>query len=97
MIPCSGRPTSRPLGPPIDSPSGLPLRVSHLPGEPVQVGLGAALGTKDQELRDVIGVQRLEARFPELKITAGALDRELDDNKYIRPGLGDFGDRLYGT
>lgn len=43
------------------------------------------------------GVQRLEAAFPELNIYAGALDRELDENKYIRPGLGDFGDRLYGT
>ena len=43
------------------------------------------------------GVARLETRFPGLRIFAGALDRELDANKYIRPGLGDFGDRLYGT
>lgn len=43
------------------------------------------------------GVKRLEERFPDLRIYAGALDRELDHNKYIRPGLGDFGDRLYGT
>ncbi|MEX0331405.1 MAG: uracil phosphoribosyltransferase [Puniceicoccaceae bacterium] len=43
------------------------------------------------------GVQRLESRFPGLRIFCGALDRELDANKYIRPGLGDFGDRLYGT
>ena len=43
------------------------------------------------------GVRRLEARFPGLRIFAGSLDRELDANKYIRPGLGDFGDRLYGT
>ncbi len=43
------------------------------------------------------GVQRLEARFPGLRIFAGALDRGLDARKFIRPGLGDFGDRLYGT
>lgn len=43
------------------------------------------------------GVQRLQASFPKVRIFAAALDRELDDNKYIRPGLGDFGDRLYGT
>ena len=43
------------------------------------------------------GVQRLEKHFPEVRIFAGALDRELDSRKYIRPGLGDFGDRLYGT
>lgn len=43
------------------------------------------------------GVARLEQRFPGLNIFAGSLDRELDANRYIRPGLGDFGDRLYGT
>lgn len=43
------------------------------------------------------GVRRLEKRFPALRIFTAALDRELDANKYIRPGLGDFGDRLYGT
>ena len=43
------------------------------------------------------GVARLESKFPDLRIFAGVLDRELDENKYIRPGLGDFGDRLYGT
>jgi uracil phosphoribosyltransferase len=30
-------------------------------------------------------------------IWTAALDRELNDRKYILPGLGDFGDRLYGT
>lgn len=43
------------------------------------------------------GVARLEARYPQVRIFAGALDRQLDEAKYIRPGLGDFGDRLYGT
>lgn len=43
------------------------------------------------------GVRRLEEQFPGLRILAGALDRQLDENAYILPGLGDFGDRLYGT
>lgn len=43
------------------------------------------------------GVGRLQARFPDLEIVTAALDRELDGNKYILPGLGDFGDRLFGT
>lgn len=43
------------------------------------------------------GVARLEESFPNLQIVTAALDRELDDRKYILPGLGDFGDRLYGT
>ena len=31
------------------------------------------------------------------RLLTAALDRELNDRKYILPGLGDFGDRLYGT
>jgi uracil phosphoribosyltransferase len=43
------------------------------------------------------GVATLQAAHPEVPIHAGALDRQLNDRKYILPGLGDFGDRLYGT
>lgn len=43
------------------------------------------------------GVDRLSGQFPELPIFTAALDRELNASKYILPGLGDFGDRLYGT
>ena len=43
------------------------------------------------------GVARLQAAHPEVPIHAGALDRALNARKYILPGLGDFGDRLYGT
>ena len=39
----------------------------------------------------------MEADHPDVAIVAGALDRELNENAYIVPGLGDFGDRLYGT
>ncbi len=43
------------------------------------------------------GVSRLRRAHPDLSIWAGALDRELDERHYIRPGLGDAGDRSYGT
>ncbi len=43
------------------------------------------------------GVERLTRRFPQVPIYAAALDRELNAQKFILPGLGDFGDRLYGT
>jgi len=43
------------------------------------------------------GVATVEKAHPEIPIHAGALDRELNGKKYILPGLGDFGDRLYGT
>jgi uracil phosphoribosyltransferase len=43
------------------------------------------------------GVEALHAAHPEVPILTAALDRELDDNGYIRPGLGDAGDRIFGT
>lgn len=43
------------------------------------------------------GVATVERAHPDVPIIAGALDRALNDRKYILPGLGDFGDRLYGT
>jgi uracil phosphoribosyltransferase len=43
------------------------------------------------------GVNALRAAHPDVPILTAALDRELDDNGYIRPGLGDAGDRIFGT
>jgi uracil phosphoribosyltransferase len=43
------------------------------------------------------GVARLQQAAPDVEIYTAALDRGLDEHKYILPGLGDFGDRLYGT
>jgi uracil phosphoribosyltransferase len=43
------------------------------------------------------GVQVLEERHPEVHIYTAALDEGLNDRAYIVPGLGDFGDRLFGT
>jgi len=43
------------------------------------------------------GVAAFQAVHPEVPIFAAAVDRELDDHAYIRPGLGDAGDRLFGT
>jgi len=43
------------------------------------------------------GVQFLNQQHPDVPIFTAGLDRELNAIKYILPGLGDFGDRLYGT
>ncbi len=43
------------------------------------------------------GVAEVEKHYPSVPIYTAALDRELNARKYILPGLGDFGDRLYGT
>jgi uracil phosphoribosyltransferase len=43
------------------------------------------------------GVSRFEAAHPDVEIVTASIDRGLNDRKFIVPGLGDFGDRLYGT
>ena len=43
------------------------------------------------------GVAAVEERFPEIPIFTAALDRCLNEKGYILPGLGDAGDRLFGT
>jgi uracil phosphoribosyltransferase len=43
------------------------------------------------------GVQAFQADHPEVPIYTAALDEKLDDHGYIVPGLGDAGDRLFGT
>jgi uracil phosphoribosyltransferase len=43
------------------------------------------------------GVRRLSAAHPDVPIYCASLDRELNESGYILPGLGDAGDRLFGT
>jgi uracil phosphoribosyltransferase len=43
------------------------------------------------------GVRALREAHPDVPITTAVIDRQLDGNGYIRPGLGDAGDRIFGT
>ena len=43
------------------------------------------------------GIRRMEADHPDVPIFTAAIDRQLNERGYIVPGLGDFGDRLFGT
>jgi uracil phosphoribosyltransferase len=43
------------------------------------------------------GIERLQAEHPDVAVVVAAVDRQLNDRGYILPGLGDAGDRLYGT
>ncbi|MBS4075395.1 uracil phosphoribosyltransferase [Ameyamaea chiangmaiensis] len=61
---------------------------------------------KDAGVRNIIfvcliaapeGIRHLSETHPDVKIVTCAVDRGLDDNGYIRPGIGDAGDRLFGT
>lgn len=61
---------------------------------------------KENGARDIVaccvvaapeGVKAIEDVHPDVRVVAASLDRELDPNFYIAPGLGDMGDRLFGT
>jgi len=61
----------------------------------------ATAGAQDVRLLCIVaapeGVDRVTRLHPQGTIYTAAIDRELNAQKYIVPGLGDFGDRLYGT
>ena len=43
------------------------------------------------------GINRIHAHYPDVEITTAAVDRTLNEKGYILPGLGDAGDRIFGT
>ena len=43
------------------------------------------------------GLRTFAADHPDVPVFTAAIDRALDEHGYIRPGLGDAGDRLFGT
>jgi len=61
----------------------------------------AELGARDVRLLSIVaapeGIARLRAAVPDTVVYTAAVDRELNARKFILPGLGDFGDRLFGT
>jgi uracil phosphoribosyltransferase len=58
-------------------------------------------GAKQLELVCLVaapqGIKAVQDEHPDVRIWTAAVDRELDENAYIRPGLGDAGDRVFGT
>ncbi|MEO0361509.1 MAG: uracil phosphoribosyltransferase, partial [Pseudomonadota bacterium] len=43
------------------------------------------------------GAAKIAARHPDVRVYAAAMDERLTDHGYIAPGLGDAGDRMFGT
>jgi uracil phosphoribosyltransferase len=43
------------------------------------------------------GIKAVHEEFPQVQITTASIDRKLNAQKFIMPGLGDFGDRYFGT
>ena len=87
-----------------------PERFSHLLVDPMLGTGGTACASvadlKSRGVRDIAmmcliaapeGASRLAAEHPDVPVYAAALDRRLNDRGYIVPGLGDAGDRLFGT
>ena len=60
-------------------------------------GAGAATLVLASVLAAPEGLRRLQEDHPDLRIVVGAVDRQLNHQGYILPGLGDAGDRLFGT
>lgn len=59
-------------------------------GSPARVALVSVVSAPE-------GVSRMQADHPDVEIVTAGLDRELNGQKYILPGIGDYGDRLFGT
>ena len=61
----------------------------------------AELGARRVRLLSIVaapeGIAHLQAVIPDAIVYTAAIDRELNARKFILPGLGDFGDRLFGT
>ncbi|MDD4878567.1 MAG: uracil phosphoribosyltransferase [Candidatus Nanoarchaeia archaeon] len=43
------------------------------------------------------GIKEFTGKYPEVKVITGVIDKSLNEKAYILPGLGDFGDRYFGT
>ena len=43
------------------------------------------------------GIEALTSEYPDVQVVTGAIDQCLNEDRFIVPGLGDYGDRYYGT
>lgn len=77
------------------------LATGHSTAKAIEILLDA--GAKVENIRAVVliaapeGVKYVHGVYPDLQIYTAALDSHLNDHAYIVPGLGDAGDRLFGT
>ncbi len=98
---------------PVDYYSKIPggLETAHvIVVDPMLATGGSAVGAishlKREGARNIVfvclvcspeGIKALNTMHPDVQIVTASVDRELDENAYIRPGLGDAGDRIFGT
>jgi uracil phosphoribosyltransferase len=90
-----------PVNNPVDV--GLVLDPMLATGGSIKAAVGALRrwGVKDIRVLSVIaarpGIEQFQSEFPEVKIYVAAIDAELNQQKFIVPGLGDAGDRMFNT
>lgn len=98
---------------PVDYYSSIPPEIEEslvIVVDPMLATGGSACGAirhlKDVGARRIVlvtlvsapeGIAFVHAEHPDVDIVTAVIDRELDQNAYIRPGLGDAGDRIFGT
>jgi uracil phosphoribosyltransferase len=98
---------------PVSYYSSLPSDIGNrqvILGDPMLATGGSAIMAADKlrgmGVRDIVfsclvaapeGVRALQSAHPDIPIITAAMDRELNGKAYILPGLGDAGDRIYGT
>lgn len=65
------------------------------------ISLFANLGVNTIELISFVaapeGIKKVHSQYPNVRITVAAVDQQLNEHGYILPGLGDAGDRIFGT
>ena len=67
---------------------------SNVQGDTITLQLGFS---SDVKMKIPEGVKVIEENHPDVELVLASLDEKLNDRGYIVPGLGDAGDRLYGT
>ncbi|QVL56976.1 MAG: uracil phosphoribosyltransferase [Simkaniaceae bacterium] len=65
-------------------------KLTSIGADPTHISIVGMIGAPE-------GKEAILNRFPSIHLHLAILDEKLDDKKYIFPGLGDFGDRFFGT
>ena len=83
------------------TPSGTATPITTVPSAIAAIDLLKAAGCQHVKCLFLVaapeGLRALEAAHPDIEVYVAAIDQRLDENAYILPGLGDAGDRLFGT
>ena len=69
----------------------------HVNGQPVRGCVTPLSAVGRQPVTTIEGLANFHAHHPDVPVYTAAIDRQLNEHGYIVPGLGDAGDRIFGT